>query len=660
MIKPEKVTVFLFFSLAALADFPHTLTEEYTTIMWPEKKEEFLIKTPEISGDSYYFHSSFLQEIPGTFDDLFTSILILPSARASEEVWALPKFHGISLKKIELAYDGFPIFTGFRPGRFSYFSVSEPFYFQASGESADTHSAFPDSIRIIPDTLFKNSVNINLQRFTGSYAGEKEDTRYYFSADGTTANLYLNRLKDEIKVPGTYNIKVKWEKNWKYLTIKNILFGTRSVYEGNVPEVSNIPLRGKANWDVHYATMGSSLSARVGEKSSLNLSLSYNTHTIKGSQGENEKNFNIDMNANVVWSDLHYIFQSEQFEIKAGVNTVYITKFSGESQIPIDARSSEKSYEGEKGMVKLKGEKRGAITTGYLNFRFNDQKNTRLFAGIKAVSALPERKGGVSPELYLSFKPLKFLELYSRNQFLNIFYPDAYDIMVDEKMNMEKVINLTGGINLKFPSGTVKLEGFLRNYSKVEYFSADIDFSDPCNPIISVNAERDGQISSKGVELISLISYPSSHLLLSYSYHSSTHTKNGIRYPSEFQHSFRLININRIKSWKISSSFYFLSPIYYTPLKSVGALPDICTNSIIYYPIWENPNSGNLGNYYRVDLSISKNFKIGETLISAYLDVFNLFGIKNILGYSYSEDYSLSKVKKSLPPIPVVGIRVYF
>jgi hypothetical protein len=61
-----------------------------------------------------------------------------------------------------------------------------------------------------------------------------------------------------------------------------------------------------------------------------------------------------------------------------------------------------------------------------------------------------------------------------------------------------------------------------------------------------------------------------------------------------------------------------------------------------------------------VDLRWSREVLFNRCRLTAYLDLINVTGARNVAGYTYNEDYSQRERVTQLPFLPSIGVRVTF
>jgi outer membrane receptor protein involved in Fe transport len=106
--------------------------------------------------------------------------------------------------------------------------------------------------------------------------------------------------------------------------------------------------------------------------------------------------------------------------------------------------------------------------------------------------------------------------------------------------------------------------------------------------------------------------------------------------------------------WDFQMKWRYASGKPYTPI--VEAVPD----SAGWIPIDGERNSARNPAYHRLDLKVDTGFHIGHLKCGAYVEFLNLYNRQNVMGYTYSEDYSTKEPYYGLPLIPSVGLSVEF
>jgi hypothetical protein len=144
---------------------------------------------------------------------------------------------------------------------------------------------------------------------------------------------------------------------------------------------------------------------------------------------------------------------------------------------------------------------------------------------------------------------------------------------------------------------------------------------------------------------------------LSYSYSHSTrvdHPGDPSRLFSYDQpHSLNAAGSWKGGHWQLGGRFQLYSGLPYTP--ATGSVFDSDRN--LYIPIYAAPNSARAPIHHQLDLRVDYSWKWGPSLLTAFLDVQNVYMNESVVTYFYSYDYSQRTAFKSLPIIPSIGLR---
>jgi hypothetical protein len=81
----------------------------------------------------------------------------------------------------------------------------------------------------------------------------------------------------------------------------------------------------------------------------------------------------------------------------------------------------------------------------------------------------------------------------------------------------------------------------------------------------------------------------------------------------------------------------------------------------LYDPIYADINSERLSDYHRLDIRADRSFTYDDWSMDLYVEVLNVYGQENVVGYSYKNaDYSERENQTDLPTIPSFGIKAIF
>jgi hypothetical protein len=144
---------------------------------------------------------------------------------------------------------------------------------------------------------------------------------------------------------------------------------------------------------------------------------------------------------------------------------------------------------------------------------------------------------------------------------------------------------------------------------------------------------------------------------LSYSYSHSTrvdHPGDPRRlFTYDQPHSLNAAASWKGKHWQLGGRFQLYSGLPYTPV--TGSVFDSDRN--LYIPIYAPPNSARAPIHHQLDLRVDYSWSWGPALMTAYLDVQNVYMNDSVVTYFYSYDYSQKTAFKSIPIIPSIGLR---
>ncbi len=117
---------------------------------------------------------------------------------------------------------------------------------------------------------------------------------------------------------------------------------------------------------------------------------------------------------------------------------------------------------------------------------------------------------------------------------------------------------------------------------------------------------------------------------------------------------------NLTPTWEIGAKWQYRTGNPYTPVEDATIRFDPRNGEPIYVPIYAETNSDRLPPYHRLDLRVSKTYQFGRWKLGAFLELLNAYNRKNLLDYSYSENYTEREDVNQLPFIPYLGITAEF
>ena len=116
------------------------------------------------------------------------------------------------------------------------------------------------------------------------------------------------------------------------------------------------------------------------------------------------------------------------------------------------------------------------------------------------------------------------------------------------------------------------------------------------------------------------------------------------------------LHTNLPRGWEAGIRFRYVTGDPYTP--RIGGLYD--SDADDYLPIPAALNSARLADYNQLDLRIDKNWIFERWILTAYLDIQNVYNQSNVEGVRYQYDFSRSTELTGLPILPALGIRGKF
>jgi len=132
------------------------------------------------------------------------------------------------------------------------------------------------------------------------------------------------------------------------------------------------------------------------------------------------------------------------------------------------------------------------------------------------------------------------------------------------------------------------------------------------------------------------------------------------------RHAFGITSAYRPSSaWQFSWTFQYHTGWPATP--STFVIEELPDGTLILARKVEDLNSLRLPAYHRLDLRVSRNFNVGNGVLQAYLDVFNVYNQANLRGYAYYPQVNDGVVtviqgngEELLPILPTIGFRWEF
>jgi hypothetical protein len=128
--------------------------------------------------------------------------------------------------------------------------------------------------------------------------------------------------------------------------------------------------------------------------------------------------------------------------------------------------------------------------------------------------------------------------------------------------------------------------------------------------------------------------------------------------PSEFDqnHNLNLIGSYNKEKWTYSGRFRLVSGLPYTPVTSSTYDSD----NDVYVPLIGRIYSQRFDAFNQLDIRIDRKFIYDTWILTAYVDIQNLYNAKNSQNIQYSYDYSQKTKVRGLPILPTFGVKGEF
>jgi len=128
--------------------------------------------------------------------------------------------------------------------------------------------------------------------------------------------------------------------------------------------------------------------------------------------------------------------------------------------------------------------------------------------------------------------------------------------------------------------------------------------------------------------------------------------------PSEFDqtHNLNLIGSYNLERWTYSARFRFVTGNPYTPVS--GASYD--SDNDVFIPQRGRIYSERFDAFNQLDIRIDRKFIYDTWILTAYLDIQNVYNAANSQNIEYSYDYSQNKKIRGLPILPTFGVKGEF
>lgn len=166
-----------------------------------------------------------------------------------------------------------------------------------------------------------------------------------------------------------------------------------------------------------------------------------------------------------------------------------------------------------------------------------------------------------------------------------------------------------------------------------------------------------GRGRTVGGELLAILRRGNFNGFVSYSLSRSTRVDQpGARsrlFDYDQPHDLNVSGSWKVGRWLLGARFRYSSGQPYTPV--LGSVYE--SDADRYVPIFDEVNSGRVSSTHQADVRVERSWRIGRVLLSAFLDVQNVYMSQATVGYGYSFDYSERFAFESIPILPSLGLR---
>jgi hypothetical protein len=203
--------------------------------------------------------------------------------------------------------------------------------------------------------------------------------------------------------------------------------------------------------------------------------------------------------------------------------------------------------------------------------------------------------------------------------------------------------HVIAGYEWKSDYGNVRVEGYRKDYRDLVTNDAATFYA------------NGGHGTSRGVDVFTQGTWRWLSGWVSYGYMDAKRKEldDPRQLPSPYgvRHALTLVSDYRLMSaWMLGARYGFSSGRAYTPV--VGRVYDGARG--IWRPIFGENHSGRLPDYHRLDARVTRLFSLpkgaglpASSVCAAYLEIMNALGIRNVLDYTYNEDYSRREARDS-------------
>jgi ferric enterobactin receptor len=193
------------------------------------------------------------------------------------------------------------------------------------------------------------------------------------------------------------------------------------------------------------------------------------------------------------------------------------------------------------------------------------------------------------------------------------------------------------------------------------------------NDLIAVDADagsgeprfyNSGSGVARGVEFLFHLPRPRWNVMVSY-------TMGEVRYQDaadlpeyapaqDIRHIISLVGqVRPLKHWTLGMKWRAHSGRPYTPIIGRQDVSEF-VEDVVWIPVIGEYHSARFPWYHRLDVRAEREFHLGKTRLSGFLEVINLYGRRNLFDYRYVDGYGRAQPVQMLPWLPTFGLSVSF
>jgi hypothetical protein len=230
----------------------------------------------------------------------------------------------------------------------------------------------------------------------------------------------------------------------------------------------------------------------------------------------------------------------------------------------------------------------------------------------------------------------------------------------------QETSRLYGNKNIRSPYAWHYTLGFTKDFRENgaqgleltnNYFYKDL--KDLVYPDIQKNYANSGTGSILGGEIQAKYRKDAWTSQIVYTYLKSTRHIPGFgTSPSEFDqtHNLNLIGSYNTERWTFSARFRYVTGNPYTPV--TGSSFD--ADNDVFIPVRGGIYSERFDSFNQLDVRIDRKYIYDEWILTAYVDILNIYNSENSQNIEYSYDYSVKKKVRGLPILPTIGLKGEF